>query len=89
MAKKASNKPAARKTAASAEIHDIPSAVKGAEPHENVRERGTPLRLAPDDFEIYDTQHATTSSTVLLLDMSWSMSWEGRFVAAKKVAMAM
>jgi len=26
---------------------------------------------------------------VLLLDMSWSMSWEGRFAAAKKVAMAM
>lgn len=53
------------------------------------RERGTPLRLAPDDFEVYDTEHATTSSTVLLLDMSWSMSWEGRFVAAKKVALAM
>ena len=43
MAKKASKKPAARKTAASAEIHDIPSAVKGAEPHQNMRERGTPL----------------------------------------------
>ena len=28
-------------------------------------------------------------STVLLLDMSWSMSWEGRFAAAKKVALAM
>ncbi|MDZ4344205.1 MAG: VWA domain-containing protein, partial [Candidatus Binatia bacterium] len=27
--------------------------------------------------------------TVLLLDMSWSMSWEGRFAAAKKVALAM
>jgi uncharacterized protein with von Willebrand factor type A (vWA) domain len=26
---------------------------------------------------------------VLLLDMSWSMSWEGRFAAAKKVALAM
>jgi uncharacterized protein with von Willebrand factor type A (vWA) domain len=25
----------------------------------------------------------------LLLDMSWSMSWEGRFAAAKKVALAM
>jgi uncharacterized protein with von Willebrand factor type A (vWA) domain len=53
------------------------------------RSIGTPLRLAPGDFQIFDTQHTTTSSTVLLLDMSWSMSWEGRFVAAKKVAMAM
>jgi uncharacterized protein with von Willebrand factor type A (vWA) domain len=29
------------------------------------------------------------NATVLLLDMSWSMSWEGRFAAAKKVALAM
>jgi uncharacterized protein with von Willebrand factor type A (vWA) domain len=50
---------------------------------------GTPLRLRPDDFEIYETLHTTTTSTVLLLDMSWSMSWEGRFAAAKKVALAM
>jgi uncharacterized protein with von Willebrand factor type A (vWA) domain len=54
-----------------------------------VRKGGTPLELRPDDFEIYDTNFATSTSTVLLLDMSWSMSWEGRFAAAKKVAMAM
>ncbi|MFQ5665678.1 MAG: VWA domain-containing protein [Candidatus Binatia bacterium] len=53
------------------------------------RKTGTPLEIYPDDFEIYDTNFATTTSTVLLLDMSWSMSWEGRFAAAKKVAMAM
>jgi uncharacterized protein with von Willebrand factor type A (vWA) domain len=53
------------------------------------RKRGTPLDVHPDDFEIYDTTFSTTTSTVLLLDMSWSMSWEGRFAAAKKVAMAM
>lgn len=50
---------------------------------------GPPLRLHPDDFAIFDSAHATTTSTVLLLDMSWSMSWEGRFTAAKKVALAM
>ncbi|MGH3055571.1 MAG: VWA domain-containing protein [Gaiellaceae bacterium] len=53
------------------------------------RKSGTPLELRPDDFEVYDTNFATSTSTVLLLDMSWSMSWEGRFAAAKKVAMAM
>ncbi len=53
------------------------------------RRGGTPLELRPGDFEIYDTNFATSTSTVLLLDMSWSMSWEGRFAAAKKVAMAM
>ena len=48
-----------------------------------------PLSLRPEDFTIFDTDHSTTTSTVLLLDMSWSMSWDGRFAAAKKVALAM
>lgn len=54
-----------------------------------LRGSGVPLKIAPEDFTIYDTDHTTTSSTVLLLDMSWSMSWEGRFAAAKKVALAL
>ncbi len=53
------------------------------------RKAGTPLELVPGDFEVYSTNHATSTSTVLLLDMSWSMSWEGRFAAAKKVALAL
>jgi len=54
-----------------------------------LRKCSTPLELRPEDFEVFETHHMSTSSTVLLLDMSWSMSWEGRFAAAKKVAMAM
>ena len=57
--------------------------------HALARQARAPLHLRPDDFEVYETTHSTTSSTVLLLDMSWSMSWEGRFAAAKKVALAM
>ena len=53
------------------------------------RRPGTPLALEPSDFVVYETDASTTTSTVLLLDMSWSMSWEGRFAAAKKVAMAL
>src|SRR5262249_4541909 len=53
------------------------------------RRPGTPLDVRPNDFEVYAADHTTSTSTVLLLDMSWSMSWEGRFAAAKKVAMAM
>jgi uncharacterized protein with von Willebrand factor type A (vWA) domain len=53
------------------------------------RDAGVPLRMEPQDFEVFETRHATNTSTVLLLDMSWSMSWEGRFAAAKRVAMAM
>jgi len=48
-----------------------------------------PVRLEPDDLAVYETTYSTRAATVLLLDMSWSMSWEGRFAAAKKVALAM
>jgi uncharacterized protein with von Willebrand factor type A (vWA) domain len=50
---------------------------------------GTPVHLIPDDFEIEQTEHLTRSSTVLMLDLSMSMPMEGRFVPAKKVAMAL
>lgn len=57
----------------------------------NAMARGSvdPISIHPDDFEVMETVHSSTSSTVLLLDMSWSMSWEGRFAAAKRVALAM
>ncbi len=57
--------------------------------HALARRPGVPLALNPDDFEIYENDYGSSSSTVLCLDMSWSMSWEGRFAAAKKVAMAL
>ncbi len=57
--------------------------------HALARRPGVPLALEPADFEVYENDYASSSSTVLCLDMSWSMSWEGRFAAAKKVAMAM
>jgi uncharacterized protein with von Willebrand factor type A (vWA) domain len=56
---------------------------------EQDRRAGTPVRLVPDDFEIEQTEHLTRSSTVLMLDLSMSMPMEGRFVPAKKVAMAL
>jgi len=50
---------------------------------------GTPVRISPDDFEVSRTEESTTSSTVLLLDMSRSMLLRGCSSAAKKVAMAL
>lgn len=47
------------------------------------------LDLEPDDLEVFDTDQLTETTTVLLLDMSWSMSWSGRWPAAKRVAVAM
>ena len=49
---------------------------------------GTPVRLSPDDFEIERTEHLTRSATVLMLDLSNSMYWQGRFLPAKKMAVA-
>jgi uncharacterized protein with von Willebrand factor type A (vWA) domain len=50
---------------------------------------GTPVRITPEDFEIERTEQVTRSATVLMLDVSLSMEMRGRFLAAKKVAMAL
>lgn len=51
--------------------------------------KGGRLKLEPQDFEVYEQDHETRSTTILLLDMSWSMSRDGRFPAAKRVALAL
>ena len=50
---------------------------------------GVPIKLIPEDFEVYRTEELTRSSTVLLLDLSLSMAMRGNFLAAKKVALAL
>jgi uncharacterized protein with von Willebrand factor type A (vWA) domain len=55
---------------------------EGAEPG------SLPIRLSVEDLEVREQDLATQTTTVLLLDMSWSMSWAGRFPAAKRVALA-
>ncbi len=50
---------------------------------------GSPLQLMPDDFEVYRTEMTTQTSTVLMVDMSRSMLYNGCFSAAKKVALAL
>jgi uncharacterized protein with von Willebrand factor type A (vWA) domain len=47
------------------------------------------VRLVPRDFEVYRTEYATRVSTVLMVDMSRSMLYNGCFNAAKKVALAL
>ena len=48
-----------------------------------------PLRLQPDDFEVYRTERTTSAATVLLVDMSRSMLLRGCYLAAKRVAIAL
>ena len=50
---------------------------------------GTPLQLHRDDFEVFRTELMTTSSTVLMVDMSWSMLMNDLWQPAKKVAIAL
>jgi len=50
---------------------------------------GTPISLHPDDFEVYQDEQLTQSSTVILLDQSRSMAISGSFEAAKKMALAL
>ncbi len=51
--------------------------------------QGTPVRLQAQDFEVYRTEYLTQVSTVLMIDLSWSMPLRGNFMAAKKVALAL
>ncbi|MEE8558834.1 MAG: hypothetical protein V3T14_13200 [Myxococcota bacterium] len=48
-----------------------------------------PLAIEPGDLQVFETDRQTEATTVLLLDMSWSMSWSGRWPAAKRVAIAL
>ena len=57
----------------------------GPSPHSG----GLRVPLKVEDFEVREFDYSTQATTVLLLDMSWSMSWAGRFPAAKRVALAM
>ena len=47
------------------------------------------IQLTVEDLEVREMDFDTQTTTVLLLDLSWSMSFEGRFPAAKRVALAM
>jgi uncharacterized protein with von Willebrand factor type A (vWA) domain len=50
---------------------------------------GSPIRLAPADFEVFRTELSTQAATVVMLDMSRSMIFNGCFLAAKKVTLAL
>ncbi|HLY68004.1 MAG TPA: VWA domain-containing protein, partial [Chloroflexota bacterium] len=47
------------------------------------------VRLTQDDFEVHRASSIDQCSTVIMLDMSYSMLWRGRFEAGRKVALAL
>ena len=48
-----------------------------------------PVRLQRDDFEVWRSEQLSQTTTVLMVDLSWSMALRGSFQAAKKVALAL
>lgn len=50
---------------------------------------GPPIGIIEDDFVVHETEYQTSCATVVLLDMSGSMSRGGKFGRAKQVAMAL
>lgn len=50
---------------------------------------GSPVHISEDDLEIYETEYQTSCATVVLIDMSGSMTRYGKYASAKKVAMAL
>ncbi|HEX5167360.1 MAG TPA: VWA domain-containing protein [Thermomicrobiales bacterium] len=65
---------------------DLPKTLMNSVQREGV---GSPVTLHASDFEVYRTEMITQSSTVLMVDMSRSMLYNGCFSAAKKVALAL
>jgi len=50
---------------------------------------GSPVHIGEEDLVVYDTEYQTSCATVVLLDMSGSMTRFGKYGQAKKVAMAL
>ena len=50
---------------------------------------GSPVRIQKEDLAVYDTEYQTSCATIVLLDMSGSMTRYGKFASAKRVAMAL
>jgi uncharacterized protein with von Willebrand factor type A (vWA) domain len=70
-------------------VRTLLNAVKRRGREGAVPSAGPAIELSVDDLEVRECDFSTQTTTILLLDMSWSMSWAGRFPAAKRVALAM
>ncbi|GAB7007114.1 VWA domain-containing protein [Nocardioides sp. AN3] len=52
-------------------------------------ETRTPLRLTVDDIEVQETEDRTQAAVALLVDTSFSMAMDGRWVPMKRTALAL
>lgn len=49
----------------------------------------SPLRILPKDVEIHVTRNTPKCATVLCMDMSGSMRWNGQYINVKRMALAL
>ena len=74
-----------------AEPWDVTRTITNAIRH-TIADGGDPrqgLRLAVDDIEVTETEARTQAAVALLVDMSFSMAAEGRWVPMKRTALAL
>jgi uncharacterized protein with von Willebrand factor type A (vWA) domain len=50
---------------------------------------GLPVRLKPDDIEVHRTRNSPKCATVVIMDMSGSMRYDGQYVNVKRMALAL
>ena len=50
---------------------------------------GLPIRLKPEDIEIHRTRNTPKCATVVLMDMSGSMRYDGLYVHVKRMGLAL
>ena len=48
-----------------------------------------PLKLKPEDIEIHRTRNNPKAATVVIMDMSGSMRYDGQYINVKRMALAM
>ncbi|MEX2217617.1 MAG: hypothetical protein WD749_02560 [Phycisphaerales bacterium] len=73
---------------------DIPGTFVNALVREGTRPRGDKeapgrVRITPPDIEIHRTKNTPKAATAVLLDMSGSMRYDGQYVNAKRMALAL
>jgi uncharacterized protein with von Willebrand factor type A (vWA) domain len=50
---------------------------------------GLPVRVGPEDIEIHRTRNSPKCATVVVMDMSGSMRYDGQYVNVKRMALAL
>ncbi|MCH8879258.1 MAG: hypothetical protein IID34_05175 [Planctomycetes bacterium] len=50
---------------------------------------GLPIRMKPEDIEIHLTRNNPKCATVVCMDMSGSMRWDGQYINVKRMALAL